>query len=295
MNLAIKSKDDRQKLILNLRSVYPGAKDESLEMVINYCENANLDPRQKPVEIVPTQIKKSEDVTVWQDIIRPGIGLYRTQANRSGAYAGIAEPQFGEEITENLGGIEITYPKWCVITVRKLIDGQIAEFIAREYWKENYAIAKKDTTAPNKMWRKRPYGQLAKCAEAQALRKAFPELVGALPTYEEMEGKTEALNEYKEAPNIPNGITRLKQVLNIVPDSKKEEIKNGSPPLNQVISTKDESNDIQIFSFGKKYKGQPINEIPEDYLKWVLQEEKVAPDIKCIVQNELTRRKQMKN
>lgn len=38
------------------------------------------------------------------------------------------------------------------------------------------------------MWQKRPYGQIAKCAEAQALRKAFPE-VGSAPTADEMEGK----------------------------------------------------------------------------------------------------------
>ncbi|WP_201283357.1 recombinase RecT, partial [Klebsiella pneumoniae] len=46
-----------------------------------------------------------------------------------------------------------------------------------------------DTTAPNAMWKKRPYGQLAKCAEAQALRKAWPE-IGQQPTADEMEGKT---------------------------------------------------------------------------------------------------------
>lgn len=38
------------------------------------------------------------------------------------------------------------------------------------------------------MWLKRAYAQLAKCAEAQALRKAFPE-VGSAPTADEMEGK----------------------------------------------------------------------------------------------------------
>ncbi len=42
------------------------------------------------------------------------------------------------------------------------------------------------------MWLKRPRGQIAKCAAAQALRLAFPE-GGAQPTAEEMEGK--ALDE----------------------------------------------------------------------------------------------------
>ena len=39
------------------------------------------------------------------------------------------------------------------------------------------------------MWAKRSRGQIAKCTEAQALRKAFPE-IGAQPTADEMEGKT---------------------------------------------------------------------------------------------------------
>lgn len=40
------------------------------------------------------------------------------------------------------------------------------------------------------MWAKRAFGQLAKCAEAQALRMAFPELTGGTNTNDEMEGKT---------------------------------------------------------------------------------------------------------
>ena len=34
-------------------SLYPGAKDESIKMVIGYCKASGLDPMQKPVHIVP--------------------------------------------------------------------------------------------------------------------------------------------------------------------------------------------------------------------------------------------------
>ncbi len=124
-----------------------------------------------------------------RDVVMPGIGLYRIQASRSGEYAGASEPEYGEDVTEELDGVKVTYPKWCKITVKRMLsNGGIAEFSSVEFWKENYATQKRDTAAPNSMWQKRPYGQLAKCAEAQALRKAFPE-IGSQPTADEMEGK----------------------------------------------------------------------------------------------------------
>lgn len=97
-----------------------------------------------------------------------GIGLYRIQADRSGDYAGAKEPEFGPDVTLTLTGIEVTVPQWCKYTVSKRMpSGEIVEFSAKEYWVENYATAGRDTTAPNAMWKKRPYGQLAKCAEAR--------------------------------------------------------------------------------------------------------------------------------
>lgn len=179
--------DDRLMAVLK-SSLYPGAADDSVRMVIAYCKAANLDPMQKPVHIVPMWDSKSGGM---RDVIMPGVGLYRTQAARTGEYAGVTEPEYGPDVTETLGGVEITYPAWCKVTVlRSLKNGTLANFTATERWKENYAVkgGKEKSIAPNAMWQKRPYGQISKCAEAQALRKAFPE-VGAQPTAEEMEGK----------------------------------------------------------------------------------------------------------
>ncbi|WP_232964128.1 phage recombination protein Bet [Pseudomonas putida] len=177
-------------------SLYPGAQRNSVVMVLAYCKAAQLDPMLKPVHIVPIWSKAAGKMV---DTVMPGVGLYRIQAARTGQYAGISEPEYGPSVTMNLGGVEVTFPEWCRITVRRqMTGGHVAEFTASERWLENYATAKKDTLAPNAMWLKRAYAQLAKCAEAQALRKAFPE-VGSAPTADEMEGKV-----FEEGPREVN-------------------------------------------------------------------------------------------
>lgn len=169
-------------------SLYPGAALSSIKMVISYCRAANLDPMQKPVHIVPMWDKSSKSM---RDVIMPGVGLYRTQAARSNALAGISEPEFGPDADFELDGTRFRAPEWCRVTVERILpNGAVGKFFAKEYWIENYATAGKDSVQPNTMWRKRPRGQLAKCAEAQALRRGFPEMTGSAPTADEMEGKS---------------------------------------------------------------------------------------------------------
>ena len=166
-------------------SLYPGAALDSIRLVIGYCRAAGLDPMQKPVHIAPLWDAKAGRM---RDVVMPGVNLYRTQAARSGQYAGMSEPEFGPEVTQSLGGVAITFPQWCRVTARRaLAGGLVAEFTAREYWLENYAVkgGQDKSTAPNAMWCKRPRGQLAKCASAQALRIAFPEIASQV-TAEEM-------------------------------------------------------------------------------------------------------------
>lgn len=178
-------------------SLYPGANPASIRMVLGYCKAAGLDPMQKPVHIVPMWDAKAGSM---RDVVMPGVNLYRTQASRSNQMAGISDPEFGPIVTQNIGGQDITYPEWCRVTVKRLLaNGMVAEFSATEFWLENYAVkgGKEKSVAPNAMWTKRPRGQIAKCAEAQALRKAFPEIASGA-TAEEMEGK--AIVPADEAP-----------------------------------------------------------------------------------------------
>jgi phage recombination protein Bet len=209
-------------------SLYTGARDESIKMVLDYCKAAKLDPMQKPVHIVPMSIKNAVTGKYeYKDVVMAGVGLYRIQAARSQQYAGVSEPEFGEDVTCNLGGVEIIYPKWCKVTIKKIVNNTIVEFTAKEYWLENYA-AKKDELTPNTMWRKRPYGQLAKCAEAQALRKAFPEIVSQHPTAEEMEGKH--FNELEmEVKNITQKSQSISSRLDSVLSNQEEEVKDLEP------------------------------------------------------------------
>jgi phage recombination protein Bet len=186
---AIVAQTEEELIRVLQNSLYPGASIGSVQMVLGYCQAAGLDPMQKPVHLVPMWDSKSGSM---RDVVMPGVNLYRTQASRTGKFAGMSEPEYGPMIEENIGGVQIRYPEWCRVRVQKLLDnGSVAEFTAIEYWIENYAMkgGKEKSIAPNAMWTKRPRGQIAKCAEAQALRKAFPEC-GSQPTAEEMEGKS---------------------------------------------------------------------------------------------------------
>jgi hypothetical protein len=138
--------------------------------------------------------------------------------------------------------VDVTYPEYAKCTVKRALDnGVIAEFTAIEYWKENYAIkgGKEKSVAPNAMWSKRPRGQIAKCAQAQALRIAFPEL-GASPTAEEMEGKL----LYQPEVDITPEKTIIKHKMSDSKiDSAIQSVKNGDYTLAEIIETHDLTDD----------------------------------------------------
>jgi len=210
--------------------IFPNARSvEAIGMALSYCRARKLDIYKRPVHIVPmwsSALGKMVE-TVW-----PGIAEIRTTAHRTGNYAGIDPVKWGpitkrsffttvENEDRSTRQIEtvVEYPEYAEVTVYRMVEGQRMAFTAQVFWDEAYATAGRDTLMPNAMWMKRPRGQLDKCGEAAALRKAFPEELGNTYAAEEMEGRTidsapvaieakpatPALPEYDEPPPPTGG------------------------------------------------------------------------------------------
>jgi phage recombination protein Bet len=183
-----------------VEAIYPNAETaDAVVMALSYCRARSLDPFKRPVHIVPMWSSAAGKMieTVW-----PGISELRTTAFRTGQYAGMSEPEFGPTLETTFAGsatrgrnkgqersVTLKFPEWCRVTITRELDGKERTFVGpKVFWQEAYAKWA-DTDVPNDMWSNRPVGQLEKCAEAGALRRAFPEEIGNDLTAEEMAGQ----------------------------------------------------------------------------------------------------------
>lgn len=192
-------------------SLYPGANPKSVLLVIDYCVARGLDPMKKPCHIVPMEIKVNGQYE-WRDVVMPGIYEYRITAHRTHEYLGHAEPVYGPE-KEIFG---VTAPEWCEFTVYRWnvkanmkvpypVRTMFAEVVATKRDRETKELR------ANGRWTRAPIQMLTKCAEASALREAFPEELGGEPTAEEMEGHT--INVSPVPPAVPSAWERVPEAL----------------------------------------------------------------------------------
>lgn len=170
-------------------SIFVGCNPNSVMLAIDYCRARGLDIMKKPCYIVPMSVKNNKTGSYeWRDVIMPSIAEQRITASRTGEYAGQDAPILGDMVEMKFGGETHVVPEFCTVTVYRLVNNERVAFTHTEYFDE--ACATKKDGDLNAMWSRRKRGQLAKCAEAGALRKAFPEEVGNTHTVEEMQGKT---------------------------------------------------------------------------------------------------------
>lgn len=171
-------------------AIFPLAQSsDSIVLALSYCKGRNLDPFKKFIHIVPMWNSAAGKMidTIW-----PGIGEHRATAFRTGVFAGKDETKWGPDVEVTAGSVKLTVPQWCQITVYRMIQGHRVPFPGPQvWWLETYSQKggrSRDET-PTEKWQRSPHYMLEKCAEAAALRAAFPEELGGMNTAEEMEGK----------------------------------------------------------------------------------------------------------
>lgn len=186
----------RPQIELIKRTVAKGASDDELRLFIQVCKGANLNPFLKQVFLVPRW-----DSSAGREVraIQVSIDGFRAIAESSGAYAGNEDPVFdGEQEVEYGAGekkTKIMVPKKATVTVHKIVEGSRYAFTATARWEEYYPGPKMGF-----QWHIRPYLMLGKCAEALALRKAFPKLLSGMYAQEEMDkGQSEAQEQERAA------------------------------------------------------------------------------------------------
>jgi phage recombination protein Bet len=154
------------KIDLIRRTVAAGATNDELDLFFHQARRAGLDPLAKQIYFVKRKGK---------GVIQVGIDGLRLIADRTGLYAGNDDAEF-------LGTTDGGYPSKARVTVYKMVMGQRCPFTATARWDEYYPGDDQGF-----QWRKMPHAMLAKCAEALALRKAFPADMSGLYVHEEME------------------------------------------------------------------------------------------------------------
>lgn len=177
--LTTKSTFSKEQLELITNTVAKGATPDELKLFLYTASRTGLDPLTKQIHFV-----KRYDSKLGKEVgaIQTGIDGYRAIAERTGTLAGIDDAVFDDEIGAN--------PNKASVTVYRLVNGERVAFTASARWAE-YVSSYKDRTSGqlklSPMWAKMPYLMLGKCAEALALRKAFPNDLSGIYTNEEMQ------------------------------------------------------------------------------------------------------------
>lgn len=151
-----------------------------LALFLQVAKSRGLDPFAKQIHAVHRwDPRKKREVMS----IQVGIDGYRAIAERTGDYVGNDDPVFLEDGEK--------HPVAATVTVWRLVAGQRCAFTATARWSE-YAATKKGGELVA-IWRRMPYLMLGKCAEALALRKAFPSSLSGIYTDAEMDQAGEVI------------------------------------------------------------------------------------------------------
>lgn len=177
-----------------IKDVYAkGASDVEFANFILVSVRTGLDIFKKQIYLI-----KRWDSRLERDVFTPQAGIdgFRSTAERTNAYAGNDDPTYEAQGDK---------PTKATVTVYKMVGGVRCPFTGSARWNEYFPGEKLGF-----MWKQKPFLMLGKCAEALALRKAFPNIFAGLNESAEMDM---ALVEGKKDDKQKKGVELIKETI----------------------------------------------------------------------------------